>query len=459
LDVSIIGTGYVGLVTGACLAAVGHRVICVDQLDSRVQAIAQGRAPFFEPGLQALLGAAVAEGRLSATTDLDAAVQATAITLIAVGTPDKDGEIDLSQIEAAAKAIGESLRAKAGYHVVAVKSTVVPGTTDGAVLRALEQASGKRAGSGFGLCMNPEFLREGSAVEDFMSPDRIVIGAHDARAGEVFAGLYAGFDCPKPVVSLRNAEFIKYASNAFLAATISFANELAGLCEATPGADAEIVLDGLHLDKRLSPLVDGVRVRPGLLSYLRPSSGYGGSCFPKDIAALRAFARGRGLPTPLIDAVAEVNDCRNAAVLALAEDRIGPLAGRRAAVLGLAFKAGTDDVRHSPAVVLVQSLLERGAAVAVYDPVATDLAKPILGERVTYAAGAMAALEGADLVVIGTAWPEWLALDWTEAARLMRGNVVFDARNALRGFALPASLVRVGIGAGPTGAPPARTPN
>lgn len=448
MEVSIIGTGYVGLVTGACLAAVGHGVTCVDHVAARVETISRGRTPFFEPGLQDLVARTVAAGRLSATADLVGAVRASEVTLIAVGTPDNAGEIDLSQIEAAARAVGAAIVEKDAYHVVAVKSTVTPGTTEGIVRRRLEEASGKRAGEDFGLCMNPEFLREGSAVEDFMHPDRIVVGAFDARAAEVFARLYAMFDCPKPVVSLTNAEFVKYASNAFLATTISFANELAGLCEATPGADAEVVLDGLHLDKRLSPVLDGIRVQPGILHYLRPSSGFGGSCFPKDLTALRAFARERRLPTPLIDAVDQVNAARNEAVLAMAEARIGPLADRQVAVLGLAFKAGTDDLRHSPAIELVLGLLARGAHVAVYDPVATDLARPVLGEKVVYADTAMTAIEGADVVVIGAAWPQWRDLDWAKAMTVMRGAVVFDARNSLRDFPLPDGLTRLGIGAG-----------
>lgn len=452
MQVSIVGTGYVGLVTGSCLAAAGHIVSCVDQVASRVETISDGRAPFFEPGLQDLLTNGISLGRLSATTNLRAAVLASDVTLIAVGTPDKDGEIDLGQVEAAAQAIGEALADKSAYHVVAVKSTVVPGTTGGVVLAALERSSGKRAGADFGLCMNPEFLREGAAVEDFMYPDRIVIGALDDRSAETFGRLYDMFDCPKPVVSLLNAEFIKYASNAYLAATISFANELAGLCEMIPGADAEVVLDGLHLDRRLSPMMDGNRVRPGILTYLRPSSGYGGSCFPKDVAALRGFARRQGASVAILDAVAEVNARRKDAVLSMAESRIGSFAGRRIAVLGLTFKAGTDDLRHSPAVDLVGGLLDRGAMVTVHDPVATELARSIFGDRVAYATNPMEAVQGADVVIIATGWPEWRSVDWSAASRIMRGNIVFDARNTMRDFAFPASLTRLGIGAGPDGA-------
>lgn len=448
MKISIIGTGYVGLVTGSCLAHLGHTVVCVDQLALRVAQISRGEAPFFEHGLAELVAGTVSAGSLSATTDLSAAVQATDVTLIAVGTPDRDGHIDLSQIEAAASAIGAALQAKSAYHVVAVKSTVVPGTTDGVVRTALERAAGKPVGAQIGLCMNPEFLREGTAIEDFMAPDRIVIGASDDQAAEVMRQVYAPFDCPKPVMTLRNAEFTKYASNALLATLISFSNELASLCEQMPGADVEVVMDALHLDKRLSPVVDGQRIRPGILSYLRPSSGYGGSCLPKDIAALLAFARGLNAETPLLEAVARVNAGRTEAVLDLAEHRIGPFSGRKVGVLGLAFKSGTDDLRYSPAVQLVEQLRDRGAEVTVYDPVSTDLAKPIFNGTVKYARCAMDALEGEDVAVIGTAWPEWDELDWPKVKAAMRGNVIFDARNSLRAIKLPKDFVLHQIGNG-----------
>lgn len=449
MNLSVIGTGYVGLVTGACLAYLGHRVICVDAVSSRVDAISAGRTPFFEPGLADVVTSVIGSRQLTATVSLRDAVLATDITLIAVGTPDDNGHIDLSQIEAASAAIGEALKSKSSYHVVAVKSTVVPGTTDGVVKRALERASGKKIGDGIGLCMNPEFLREGTAVEDFMNPDRIIIGSSDDMAGGFFAGLYASFTCPVMQVSLRNAELTKYASNALLATLISFSNELAQLSEATPGADLETVMDGLHLDRRLSPIVGSERVRPGILSYLRPSSGYGGSCLPKDIAALRAFAREQRVATPLLNAVASVNDQRTSSVVEMAEARIGGFKGKRVGVLGLAFKSGTDDLRYSPAIGLVDRIMEKGGELSVYDPVATQLAKSIFRDKVTYAGDAMEALKGCDVAVIGTGWPEWHQLDWSRAKDVMRGNIVFDARNSLKGNALPSSFVHIRIGVGP----------
>jgi UDPglucose 6-dehydrogenase/GDP-mannose 6-dehydrogenase len=448
MKIAIVGTGYVGLVTGAGLAALGHHVTCIDKDAKRVEKITRGVAPFFEPGLDEIVAACATNGTLASSTDVSGPVKSADAVLVAVGTPDHEGRIDLSQIEAAASEIGTALRDKSAYTVVAVKSTVVPGTTDGVVLRALERSSGKKAGADFGLCMNPEFLREGSAVEDFTKPDRIVIGAIDARAAEVFGRIYAKFDCPKPVVSLRNAEFCKYASNALLATLISFSNEMAALCEATPGADVEVALDCVHLDRRLSPVVDGRRVKPGILSYIRPSSGYGGSCFPKDVAALRAFARDRGVNAELLNAVSAVNDRRTAAVLDLAESRIGAFKGKRVGVLGLTFKSGTDDLRHSPAVTLTEQIIDRGGDVAVYDPIATEIARGAFGDKVRYAAGALDAVKGADVTVIGTAWPEWSELNWSAVKSAMRGNIVFDARNSLRALSLDPGLVRIQIGAG-----------
>jgi len=448
MKIAIVGTGYVGLVTGAGLAVLGHHVTCVDKDAKRVGKINCGVAPFFEPGLNKLVAGAVADQTLKATTDVTSPVIDADVVLIAVGTPDHEGRIDLSQIETAASEIGAVLRDKAAYTVIAVKSTVVPGTTDGVVLKALERTSGKRAGAEFGLCMNPEFLREGSAVEDFTKPDRIVIGAIDARAAEVFARIYEKFECPKPFVSLRNAEFCKYASNALLATLISFSNEMAALCEATPGADVEVALDCVHLDRRLSPIVNGRRITPGILSYIRPSSGYGGSCFPKDVAALRAFARDRGVDATLLNAVSAVNDRRTAAVLDLAESRFGAFKGKRVGVLGLTFKSGTDDLRHSPAVTLTEQIIKRGGDVAVYDPIATEMARSAFGDKVRYATGALEAVKGADITVIGTAWPEWSELNWAAVKSAMRGNIVFDARNSLRMVTLDPGLVRIQIGTG-----------
>ncbi len=439
MRIAVVGTGYVGLVTGTCLAQLGHDVTCVDSMPQRVDAVNQGTPPFYEPGLAELLTEAIQAGRLRAVTDVAGAVAASDITILAVGTPSRGGEIDLSYLSAAAEQIGKGLRDASGYPVVVVKSTVVPGTTDTVMRGILERVSGRRAGS-FGLCMNPEFLREGSAVADFMDPDRIVIGQWDGPSGCGLAEVYSSFDCPKIFTTLRNAEMTKYASNALLAALVSFSNEFAALCEATPGADVDEVLSALHLDRRLSPMHRGDRVTPGILSYLRAGCGFGGSCLPKDVAALRDFARKQGVETRLLDAVSAVNAGRPAQLVALAQNAVGTLRGAAIAVLGLAFKAGTDDLRDSPALAVIRLLEEKGAVVRAYDPLITKL------DGFHVCASAREALTGMDAAIVVTAWPEFAAFDWTALSAIMQRPILIDGRNALRGAVIPESTTCVSIG-------------
>jgi UDPglucose 6-dehydrogenase/GDP-mannose 6-dehydrogenase len=442
MKVTIVGTGYVGLVTGSCLASLGHTVACVDTDRARVETIARGEPPFHEPGLPELLRAAIREDRLSVTTVLDRAIAESDVSVLAVGTPALGERIDLGAVTAAAGEVGRALRQIDRYHVVVVKSTVIPGTTDTVVRHALETAAGRRVGE-FGLCMNPEFLREGSAVADFMTPDRIVIGACDARSAEVVGELYRGFSCPKVVTSPRNAEMIKYAANALLALLVSFSNELAGLCEAVPGLDEERVMAGVHLDRRLTPPGGSP---PDILSYLRAGIGFGGSCLPKDVDALRSFGAERGVETPLLDAVAVVNRERPRRVVALLEAALGGLAGRTVAILGLAFKPGTDDVRASPALALIPLLLERGALVRAYDPMVRAAA---LDVRVDLCSDAGTALAGADAALITTAWPAFRDLDWRALTRAMRRKLILDGRNALAGVPLPEDTTYLRIGQSP----------
>lgn len=446
MRITIVGTGYVGLTTGVCLASIGHQIICVDVLSDRVSAINSGKAPFYEPGLAEMLSAALANRRLEATTDLASAVAGSELTLIAVGTPQIDGEIDLSYIAAAARQVGRALRGVAGYHVVAVKSTVVPGTTDTLVRSLLEENSGLTAGE-YGLCMNPEFLREGTAIEDFMSPDRIVIGQMDDRAGQVMAEVYSHFDCPKIFTTTRNAEMIKYTSNALLATLISFSNEIAAVCEATPGTDAEVVLGGAHLDRRLSPVVNGERVSPGILSFLRAGCGFGGSCLPKDVNALRAYARERNVTPHMLDAAININSNRATVLSEMAEEALGSLHGATIAVLGVAFKPFTDDVRESPAVRLIQHLQSRQSRIRVYDPVvgAASLGASFNGS-VTVCRQGQEALKDADAALIVTAWPEFTQWNWAALCDSMRTPIIIDGRNALTGVAWPHNVRYLGIG-------------
>lgn len=446
MRIAVFGAGFVGLVTGACLAERGHAVVCIDPDRARVDSINAGHAPFHEPGLEAALAEGLAAGRLSATTDPHAA-RGAEIAFIATGTPTRDGRIDLSQIEAAARTLGAQFADADGYPVAIVKSTVVPGTTDGPVRRILEEASGKRAGRDFGLCMNPEFLREGSAVADFRNPDRIVIGAGDARTAEIVGALYAGYDCPTFVTAPSAAEMAKYASNCLLATMISFANEFARLCERFDDTDIEMVMDTLAADRRLSPRIGSETVAPGLLSYLRPGIGYGGSCLPKDVAALRHLARTTGAPAGLLDAVHEINEVRTEEVIAAAEAAAGSLSGRRVAVLGLAFKPGTDDVRESPGLKAIDRLKARGARVAAFDPLVARLPGRLDGLEI--AASAADALSGAHAAIIATAWPEFAQLDWAGALPRMARPVVADGRNLLAGIARPPEMIYVPVGRRP----------
>ncbi len=448
MDVAIIGTGYVGMVTGAALAARGCRVTCVDRDAERVQAVAEGRCPVHEPGLPELVQRGRAAGWLSATTDLAAAVAAAQVTMICVGTPSRDGVIDLSHVLEAAHAIGAALRRCSGWPVLVVKSTVVPGTTDGPVRAALEQASGLAAGRDFGLAMNPEFLSQGSAVQDFLHPDRIVVGALDERTAGLMARLYADFPAPLLATGLRNAEMVKYAANAFQASLISFANQIAALCEAMPGLDERVVMQGVHLDRI-------VQTPGGVARFLKAGIGFGGSCFPKDLQALQAFGRQHGAATPLIDAVLAVNQARAVQVIRLLERDLGSLEGRVVGVLGLTFKPDTDDLRESPGLALIRALAARGAEVRGHDPLpeARARARALLAEAKPNGAIHLPdrladTLAGADAAVLATAWPAYVGLDWPGLQGAMRTPLVLDGRNlwADQPPSAPVAYRRIGVG-------------
>jgi UDPglucose 6-dehydrogenase len=443
MRVAVIGTGYVGLVTGGCLADTGHDVTCVDAMPERVNAVNQCRPAFHEPGLPELLQRVVGNRKLHATDDVVSSVKNSEITILAVGTPCRDGDIDLSFIKAASESIGHGVREAGGYHVVVVKSTVVPGTTDTVVGKIVERVSGKKLGD-FGLCMNPEFLREGTAVDDFKDPDRIVIGQSDERAGQMLAKIYDSFDCPKIFTTLQNAEMTKYTSNALLATLISFSNEIATLCEATPGTDVEQVMDGLHLDRRLNCTVGGKRYSPSILSYLRAGCGFGGSCLPKDIAALQMFGRAKGIKVPLLEAVLSVNRSRPTALISMAESALGDLKGKTIAVLGLAFKPGTDDVRDSPALALIDFLLKKNAVIRGYDPFVSSL--PLNGVSIAVCRSPNEVLSGADAAVIASALPELTRWNWDALSEEMRRPLVIDGRSALRQVNLPPRIEYIRVG-------------
>jgi UDPglucose 6-dehydrogenase len=431
MRVSVVGTGYVGLVSGVCLAEMGHQVVCVDIDAAKVGQIQRGLPPILEEGLEDLLRANLGK-RFTATSDLRSAVLGSELTIVAVGTPFDGERIDLSYVRQAAREIGAALKDKDGYHVVVVKSTVVPGTTETEVLPVLEKASGKTAGADFGVGMNPEFLTEGQAIHDFMNPDRIVLGAIDSRSLEILNELYAVFaDVPKIRTNPSTAEMIKYASNALLATAISFSNEIANVCAAVGDVDVVDVMEGVHASSYLtvaSP--EGGRVRAPITAFLQAGCGFGGSCLPKDVKALIAHGESAGSPMPLLRSVIRVNDARPAEIVRILEQDLAPLGGRRIAVLGLAFKPDTSDVRESPAFPLIRLLLEKKAVVSAYDPVAAHEARKVLGDTVRYAETLQESLQGVDAVVLVTAWKQFEALPAALSA-LARTPLLLDCRRQL----------------------------
>jgi UDPglucose 6-dehydrogenase/GDP-mannose 6-dehydrogenase len=426
MRIAVVGAGYVGLVTGVCLAAKAHDVTCVDVNRSIVERLNAGEPTIYERGLPRLLGEVLAAGRFRATHDLRDAVERANMVIIAVGTPSDRGVIDLTHVRAAAREVGTLLRQTKDFVSIIVKSTVVPGTTDTIVRQELEHASGKLLGD-FGLGMNPEFLREGDAIADFMSPDRIVLGYEVREAREQLQELYSPWEVDKLFCNTRTAELIKYANNALLATQISTMNEIANLAAALGGIDVMDVVSGVSLDRRWNPLIEGKRANPGILSYLVPGCGFGGSCFPKDVQALRSQGQGAGLPMHLLNAVLEVNDAQPSQVSDILEREAGPLRGKSVLLLGLAFKPGTDDVRESASLKIADTLLDRGAAVSAHDPIAVEPFKTSFGSRaseIEFVTDWQAALARVDVVIVATRWEEY------EVVPSFTGvdSVVFDAR-------------------------------
>ncbi len=413
MKIAVLGSGYVGLTTGACLAETGNDVICVDILPEKVEALRNDRIPFFEPGLSELVAQNVAEGRLSFTTDVTAAVRASAIIFIAVGTPqDEDGSADLRHVLAAAREIG---RAMDGERVVVTKSTVPVGTAV-RVREAIEAETEHTVR----VCSNPEFLKEGAALRDFRRPDRVVLGVDDEVAAALLRDLYAPFVRTGNeilVMDTASAEITKYAANAMLALRISFMNAVARLCERT-GADVDQVRLGVGSDRRIGP------------TFLFAGIGYGGSCFPKDVRALGSIMRETGLDAGILDAIEEVNERQKRFLLERCLARFGDdLTGRRFAIWGLAFKPNTDDMREAPSLVTIRGLLERGARVVAHDPVAMEEARRILGDRIDFGARNYDVLEGADALLIHTEWNPYRRPDFARIRQLLARPVIFDGRN------------------------------
>jgi UDPglucose 6-dehydrogenase len=412
MRVSVIGAGYVGLVTGACLADEGHAVIVCDVDPARVERIASGAAPIHEYGLDDVIRRNVGK-RLRPTTDLPAAIADSDLTLIAVGTPSREGRIDLTAVVQATREIGAALARKNEYHAVVVKSTVVPGTTERLVRPLLEETSGKAAGEAIGVGMNPEFLTEGQAVADFVAPDRLVLGGLDERSIGALEELYAGFPSSVPRVrtNTTTAEMIKYASNGLLATMISYANEIGNLCSTIGDVDVVDVMHGVHLSRYLTPLdARGEPVGAPIASFLEAGCGFGGSCLPKDVRALIAEGAELGRPMRMLRAVIETNDAQPDEMLRLLRSELGDLRGRRISVLGLAFKPDTDDVRETPAVPLVRRLLQAEAIVTLHDPVVTQVPEALADADLSLVPDLAEAVDGADAIVLVTRWQDYEAL-------------------------------------------------
>ncbi len=431
MQIAMIGTGYVGLVSGACFADFGHDVVCIDKDSAKIEGLHAGRMPIWEPGLEALVKANVERGRLTFTTDLAAGVKGAQAVFIAVGTPARrgDGHADLTYVF---DAVRELSRHIAPGVVVVTKSTVPVGTGDKIEAILIEEGV-----SDVSVASNPEFLREGAAIADFKHPDRIVVGAGEERARDTLKEIYRPLflnRAPILFTGRRTAELTKYAANAFLAVKISFINEIADLCEAVD-ADVQDVARGIGLDNRIGP------------KFLHAGPGYGGSCFPKDTLALLQTADAAGVEQRIVRTTVSVNDDRkNAMAERVANALGGDLSGKKVAVLGLAFKPNTDDMRDAPSIPLIQGLLKRGASVSAFDPVATEQAEKMLS-GITFAGDAYAAAADADAVVIVTEWDEFRALDLSRLAKAMKGKALVDLRNVYdRADATRAGLDYRGIG-------------
>ncbi len=432
MKITVIGTGYVGLVSGTCLADVGNDVLCLDLDANKIRILNEGGIPIYEPGLEAMVKKNVTAGRLRFTTDVEAAVAHGVLQFIAVGTPpDEDGSADLQYVVAAARNVGRHMD---GYRVVIDKSTVPVGTADKVRSAIAEELKARGATFDYSVVSNPEFLKEGAAVEDFMKPDRIVVGADDARAIELMRELYAPFQRNHErliLMDVKSAELTKYAANAMLATRISFMNELANLAEKL-GADIELVRKGIGSDPRIG------------FHFLYPGVGYGGSCFPKDVQALIRTASEAGQGLKVLQAVEDANEAQKTVLGGKIARRLGQdLSGKTFALWGLAFKPNTDDMREAPSLVLIKELLARGASVRAYDPVATHEAQRMLGDnpRIAYAASPMDALDGADALAIVTEWKEFRSPDFAAIKARLKTPVIFDGRNLYE----PAAPRRAGL--------------
>jgi UDPglucose 6-dehydrogenase len=439
--ISVLGTGYVGLSTALGFAMKGYDVITLTHEPEKVAKINNGIPPFYELGLAENLNRAIEENHLKCAITNVSAILDTDLTFMATGTPSQpDGSIDLQYLKKSAIEIGQALKEKNSYHLLVVKSTVIPGTTEGVIKPIVEKTAEKCCGEDFGLCMNPEFLKQGAAIHDTLEPDRIVIGEHDKKSGQGLEKIYKEFFNPHvpPIVrtTLASAELIKYASNSLLATKISFINIIANLCENIPGADVRTVAHAMGLDKRIGPL------------FLNAGIGYGGSCFPKDVKALIAYARSLNCDTQLLESVEAVNKAQPLRAIQVCREQLGTLKGQKIAILGLAFKPGTDDMREARVIPIIDQLLKEGAMVTAYDPVSVSIAQNIFDDRIKYANSIVECLKDADCCILATEWDEFKKLEPRDFTKNMKKQVLIDGRRIYdpQKFSQSMRFFAVGLG-------------
>jgi UDPglucose 6-dehydrogenase len=418
IEIAVLGMGYVGLASGMAYAKHGFKTICTTTTPSKAENLNKGIPPFYEPELEGLVKEMVEKGMLSGITNNMEAIKESDVTFICVGTPSlPDGSADLSAVKSTAKDIGTVLKNKDDYHVVVTKSTIVPGTTENLVLPTVEKYSGKKVGRDFGLCMNPEFLRQGQAVHDSLTPDRIVIGEYDERSGDVLEHIYSGYDCPKMRCEIKAAELIKYAANSLLATKITLANEFSRISEKF-NIDVYDVMKGVGLDFRINPM------------FLNAGCGFGGSCFPKDVKAIAALSKKIGVETPLLDAVLYTNELQPMHFVDLVKDTIGSLDGKIVAFLGLSFKPDTDDTRETRALPIIKKLYEEGAHVKAYDPKAYYKFKPLTDLPIEYMDTWEDALKDSDFAIVQSDWQEIKDIKPEDFKRLLKNPIVIDGRRS-----------------------------
>lgn len=431
MNITILGTGYVGLVTGLSLADIGHNVICVDNDQEKIEMLRNCEIPFYEDGVSELLKKNLSKN-INFSEDLQKSLYDSEILFIAVGTPFDGNKIDLTYIEDVSKEIGKCLKEMNSYKTIVVKSTVIPGTTLNVVAKIIEVNSGLKRNKGFGIGMCPEFLREGTAVYDSMNPDRIVIGAENTKCSKLIKKVFSSFDCTDIIeTSTTTAELIKYTSNSFLASLISFSNEISNYCMRFDNVDVKDILNGLHLDKRLSPIINGERITPEIIEFIKAGCGFGGSCFPKDVKALIADGDNKKVDMKLLKSVIDINENQPNKLIDLFKKHHTTTKNHKVGVLGLSFKPGTDDMRESPSIKLIYELKKLETIVYAYDPVAVKNAKKLFADLdINYVNNMKEVVNNADSIFIVTSWNEFNKLP-DVLNSLKKAPLIIDGRRML----------------------------